>query len=59
MPTYEVRYARTDYYTKQYEADSYDDAEEMFDNDPDKWDDMPGWSDEEYVEIIETENGNA
>jgi hypothetical protein len=51
MPTYEVRYARTDYYTKQYEADSYDDAEEMFDNDPDKWDDMPGWSDEEYVDI--------
>jgi hypothetical protein len=54
MPTYNVKYARTDYFEKQYEADSYEDAQDMFDDDPDKWTyEYPIHTDEEFVDIKE------
>jgi len=37
MPTYRVAYHRTDYFEKEYEADSYEEAEDMFYDDPDKY----------------------
>jgi len=37
MPTYRVAYHRTDYFEKEYEADSYEEAEDKFYDDPDKY----------------------
>jgi hypothetical protein len=54
MPIYNVKYSRTDYFEKDYEADSYEEAQDMFDMDRDKWDDgFPHHSDEEFIDIQE------
>jgi len=54
MPTYNVTYLRTDYFEKEYEADSYEDAMDMFDDDPDKYTYNPPYSSQdEFVDIAE------
>ena len=54
MPTYNVKYSRTDYFEKDYEADTEEEAQDMFDNDRDKWDnDLPYYSEDEFLDIME------
>jgi hypothetical protein len=54
MPTYNVTYSRIDYFEKEYEADSYEDAEDMFYDDPDKYTYNPPYSSQdEFVNITE------
>ena len=53
MPTYCVRYEGSSFYAKNYEADSREDAENMFDMDDNKWEDGFVWSDERVIDIIE------
>jgi len=54
MPTYQVTYSRTDYFEKEYEAFSYEDAENIFENDPDKFTyNAPYHSEEDFLNIAE------
>ena len=53
MPKYTVRYKSIEYYKKVYEADSIDDATEMYYNDDRLWDGTPYDS---YMNILEIEN---
>jgi len=54
MPTYNVTYSCTEYFEKEYEADSDEDAMEMFDDDPDKYTyNSPYSSQHEFVDITE------
>ena len=55
MPTYRVAYHRTDYFEKEYEADSYEEAEDMFYDDPDKYTYNPPYDTQEddFVDIRE------
>ena len=53
MPTFCIRYEGSSVYEKNYEADSREDAEEMFVMDDNKWEEGFLWSDESIIEIIE------
>jgi hypothetical protein len=55
MPTFCIRYEGSSFYEKNYEADSGEDAEEMFVMDDNKWEEGFLWSDESIIEIIEIE----
>lgn len=53
MPTYCVKYSNTEFYEKDYEADSYEEAQDMFDIDADKWYSTPYYSESECIDIQE------
>ena len=55
MPTFCITYEGSSFYKKNYEADSREDAEKMFDMDDNKWEDGFLWSDESIIDIIEIE----
>ncbi len=56
MKAYKVRYERTDYFEKYYyDARSADEAEEMWHDDRNKFDSMPLWGLEGFVEVLEEE----
>lgn len=52
MPKYVVRYESIDYYEKEYEASSYEDAEQMFHEDDKLFESTPHGS---SIELIDTE----
>jgi len=54
MPTYNVTYYRTEYFEKEYEADSYHDAQDKFWDDPDKYTyNQPYDSKQDFADISE------
>ena len=54
MKAYKVRYERTDYFEKYYDdARSADEAEKMWYDDLNKFDSMPLWGYEGFVEVLE------
>jgi hypothetical protein len=53
MPIYNATYSRTQYFEKDYEADSYEEAHDMFHADLDKWSEYPSYTDNEMLELWE------
>lgn len=53
MPTYCVKYSNTEFYEKDYEADSYEQAQDMFDMDDGKWYRTPYYSEFATIDIEE------
>ena len=53
MKAYKVRYERTDYFEKYYDAHSAEQAEEMWHDDRDKFGAIPLWGFEGFVEVLE------
>lgn len=58
MPKYLVRYESREYYEKEFEADSFEEAERLFYEDDGIWETSPYDSDTSIIEI-EDENGRV
>ena len=54
MPKYLISYESIEYYQKEYEAASYEDAQALFESDDKLWESTPMGSSVELLEIEES-----